>query len=106
MLARLARIVYTARVVMATVNYGQGVEFWVVAGVVVGGTSMSGGVGGVGKTIFGVLIITILQTGMLHLHVPSFTQQVATGALLVVAFLLRFYSEKSKGKAKGHVTAA
>jgi ribose transport system permease protein len=99
MLAGLAGIVYTARVDMAAVNRGQGMELWAIAGVVVGGTSMMGGTGSVTKTIIGVLIITILQTGMIHLHVPSFAQQVATGALIIIAVWLDFLQRRARDKA-------
>ncbi len=96
LMAGLAGIVYTARVDMAAVNRGQGMELWAIAGVVVGGTSLVGGVGSVVKTIIGVLIISVLQAGMIHLHVPSFWQQVATGALIIVAVWLDFLQRKTR----------
>ncbi len=46
---------------------------------------MFGGVGGVGRTIIGVLIIKCLQAGLIHLHVQSFWQQVAIGVVIIVA---------------------
>ena len=98
--AALAGIVYTARVDMAQVNRGTGMELWAIAGVVVGGTSMMGGSGSVVKTIIGVMIITILQTGMIHLHVPSFWQQVATGALIIVAVWLDFVQRRARDKVR------
>ena len=104
LMAGLAGIVYSARVDMAAVNRGQGMELWAIAGVVVGGTSVAGGVGSVVKTIIGVLIITILQTGMIHLHVPSFAQQVATGALIIVAVWLDFIQRRAREKVKSVVT--
>jgi len=100
LMAGLAGIVYTARVDMAQVNRGQGMELWAIAGVVVGGTSVGGGIGSVTKTIIGVLIITILQTGMIHLHVPSFWQQVATGALIIVAVWLDFVQRRTREKVR------
>jgi len=106
LMAGLAGIVYTARVDMAAVNRGSGMELWAIAGVVVGGTSVGGGIGSVVKTIIGVLIITILQTGMIHLHVPSFWQQVATGALIVVAVWLDFIQRRAREKVKSTVSAA
>ena len=100
LMAALAGIVYTARVDLAAVNRGQGMELWAIAGVVVGGTSMFGGVGSVVKTIIGVLIITVLQTGMIHLHVPSFWQQVATGALIIIAVWLDYLQRRAREKVK------
>jgi ribose/xylose/arabinose/galactoside ABC-type transport system permease subunit len=86
--AALASIVQTARLDFATPNRGQGMELWVIAATVIGGTSMFGGVGGVGRTIIGVLIIKSLQAGLIHLHVQSFWQQVAIGVVIVVAVWL------------------
>ena len=83
--AALAAIVQTARLDFATPNRGQGMELWVIAATVIGGTSMFGGVGGVGRTIIGVLIIKVLQAGLIHLHVQSFWQQVSIGVVIVVA---------------------
>lgn len=83
--AGLAAIVQTARLDFATPNRGQAMELWVIAATVIGGTSMFGGVGGVGRTIIGVLIIKCLQAGLIHLHVQSFWQQVAIGVVIIVA---------------------
>jgi ribose/xylose/arabinose/galactoside ABC-type transport system permease subunit len=84
-MAALAAIVQTARLDFATPNRGQAMELWVIAATVIGGTSMFGGVGGVSRTIIGVLIIKSLQAGLIHLHVQSFWQQVAIGVVIIVA---------------------
>jgi ribose transport system permease protein len=96
MMAGLASIVYTSRVDFAHVNRGQGMELWAIAGVVIGGTSMFGGVGGVGKTVIGVLIINVLQAGLIHLHVEAFWQQVAIGVVIIVAVWLDFLQRRNK----------
>jgi len=96
MMAALASIVYTSRVDFAHVNRGQGMELWAIAGVVIGGTSMFGGVGGVGKTVIGVLIINVLQAGLIHLHVEAFWQQVAIGVVIIVAVWLDFLQRRNK----------
>ena len=90
LMAALAGIVYTARVDMAQVNRGTGMELWAIAGVVIGGTSAFGGVGSVVTTVIGVLIISVLQAGMIHLHVQAFMQQVVVGAVIVLAVWLDF----------------
>ena len=95
-MAALSSIVYTSRVDFAHVNRGQGIELWAIAGVVIGGTSMFGGVGGVGKTVIGVLIITVLQAGLIHLHVEAFWQQVAIGVVIIVAVWLDFLQRRNK----------
>ncbi|MCP4164895.1 MAG: ABC transporter permease [Chloroflexi bacterium] len=94
LMAGLAAIVQTSRLDFAHPNRGQAMELWVIAATVIGGTSMFGGVGGIGGTIIGVLIIKSLQTGLIHLHVPSFWQQVAIGAVIILAVWLDILQRK------------
>jgi ribose/xylose/arabinose/galactoside ABC-type transport system permease subunit len=94
--AALASIVQTSRLDFATPNRGQAMELWVIAATVIGGTSMFGGVGGVGGTIIGVLIIKSLEAGLIHLHVPSFWQQVAIGAVIIIAVWIDILQRKDK----------
>ena len=56
--------------------------------VVVGGTSLSGGVGGVHRTLLGVLIITILDDGLNLLGVNQYTQLVIKGLVVIAAVLV------------------
>jgi len=98
-MAALSSLVYTARVDFAHVNRGVSYELWAIAGVVIGGTSMFGGVGGVGKTVIGVLIIRVLEAGLIHLHVQSFWQQVAVGVVIIVAVWLDFIQRRAREKA-------
>jgi len=97
-MAGWAGIVYTMRVDMAQVNRGVGMELWAIAGVVIGGTSAFGGVGSVVTTVIGVLIISVLQAGMIHLHVQAFMQQVAVGAVIVLAVWLDFWQRRRSAK--------
>jgi len=69
-------------------NYGVMDELYVIAAVVVGGTSLSGGVGRILGTLIGVLIIAVIQNGMNLMGMDSFTQQVVLGAVILVAVLL------------------
>jgi ribose/xylose/arabinose/galactoside ABC-type transport system permease subunit len=98
-MAALAAMVYTARVDFAHVNRGNGYEMWAIAGVVIGGTSMFGGVGGVSKTVIGVLLIYVLQAGLIHLHVESFWQQVAVGVVIIVAVWFDNLQRRAREKA-------
>jgi ribose/xylose/arabinose/galactoside ABC-type transport system permease subunit len=97
-MAAVAAIVQTSRLDFATPNRGQAMELWVIAATVIGGTSMFGGVGGVGGTIIGVLIIKSIQAGLVHLHVPSFWQQVAIGAVIILAVWLDILQRKRAAK--------
>ena len=97
--AAVAAVVQTSRLDFATPNRGQSMELWVIAATVIGGTSMFGGIGGVGGTIIGVLIIKTLQSGLIHLHVPSFWQQVAIGAVIIVAVWIDVLQRKRAQRA-------
>ena len=59
-----------------------------IAAVVIGGTSLFGGIGTILGTVFGVFIPAVLQTGFVISEVPAFWQQVAVGAVLIVAVYL------------------
>jgi len=94
--AALASVVQTSRLDFAHTNRGSGMELWVIAATVIGGTSMFGGVGGVWGTVIGVLIIRGLQAGLVHLHVQSFWQQVAIGVVIIVAVAIDTYQRRER----------
>ena len=71
-----------------TPNMGMMYELYVIAAVVVGGTSLSGGSGRVLGTLIGAFIISVIQNGMNLLGLESYTQQVVLGAVILGAVLL------------------
>ena len=74
----------------------------VIAAVVIGGTLMSGGVGSMGGTIFGVFLIGIIDNGMNLLGFPGTVEPVVKGLLIIFAVALNNYLMKkqtSAGKA-------
>ncbi|WP_407690296.1 ABC transporter permease [Rouxiella silvae] len=87
-LAGIAGLILTARTGSAQTNAGAGYELDAIAAVVIGGTSMAGGVGTMVGTFFGVLIIGVMNNGLDLLGVQSYYQQIIKGALIVVAVLL------------------
>lgn len=99
LMAGLSSIVLTSRLDFAHVNRGMGMELWAIAAVVIGGTSMFGGIGGVGRTIIGVLMIRVLEAGLIHMRVPAFWQQVATGAVVIIAVWLDYLQRRAREKA-------
>lgn len=84
-LAGLSGIVLAARLDSVQPSSGVGYELDAIAAVVIGGTSLSGGTGGIGGTIIGVLIIGVLRNGLNLLSVSPFMQQVVIGAVIVLA---------------------
>jgi ribose transport system permease protein len=67
---------------------GQGRLFTTITAVVVGGTALSGGIGGIQNTVIGVLIVTALANGMVLLGVPPYVQQGVQGLLIIAAVAL------------------
>ena len=85
LLAGLAGILLAARLDSVQPSSGVAYELDAIAAVVIGGTSLSGGTGGVGGTIIGVLIIGVLRNGLNLLGVSPFLQQVVIGTVIVLA---------------------
>lgn len=71
-----------------TPNMGVMYELYVIAAVVVGGTSLSGGSGKILGTLIGVFVISVIQNGMNLLGISSYTQQVVLGLVILIAVLL------------------
>jgi len=87
-LAGLAGTLAVARLGAAGPTLGTDLLLNTLAAIVVGGTSLSGGIGGVQRTIFGVLIITLLDNGLNLMGVNQYTQMVVKGAVVIVAVLV------------------
>lgn len=88
LLAGIAGIVMSSRLVGAQPTAGEGYELDAIAAVVLGGTSMTGGVGTVGGTLIGALIIGVLNNGLNLLDVSSYWQRVAKGVIILIAVYL------------------
>ena len=85
LLAGLAGIALAARLDSVQPSSGFTYELDTIAAVVIGGTSLSGGTGGITGTIIGVLIIGVLRNGLNLLGVSPFTQQVVIGIVIAMA---------------------
>jgi inositol transport system permease protein len=84
-LSGLAGFLQSARLGAAEATAGSGYELRVIASVVIGGASLSGGRGGIGGTIIGALLIGVLTNGLVIMHVSSYWQQVVIGLIIVAA---------------------
>jgi ribose/xylose/arabinose/galactoside ABC-type transport system permease subunit len=87
MLAALGALILTARLGTAYPNIAVGYELDVIAAVVVGGTSLFGGRGGVFGTLIGALIIAVVGNGMVLLNINPFWTQAVKGAIILLAVL-------------------
>jgi len=88
MMAALAGILITARLGSAQPTAGSGYELDAIAAVVLGGTSMAGGIGTIAGTAIGALIIGVLNNALNIMQVSSYYQDVAKGIVILIAVLL------------------
>jgi len=88
LMAGLAGALAVARLGAAGPTLGQELLLNSLAAIVVGGTSLSGGVGGVHRTLIGVAIIALLDNGLNLMGVNQYTQMVIKGAVVVIAVLI------------------
>nr|WP_264600375.1 ABC transporter permease [Rhodobium gokarnense] len=94
LLAGLAGVVLAARLDSVQPSSGFTYELDTIAAVVIGGTSLSGGTGGIAGTVVGVLIIGVLRNGLNLLGVSPFTQQVVIGVVIALAVAAEAFRKK------------
>jgi ribose/xylose/arabinose/galactoside ABC-type transport system permease subunit len=84
-LAGLGGIIIASQLASSAPRAATGLEFTVIAAVVLGGTSLSGGKGSLIGTLVGVFILRVLDNGLVQTRVSSFYQDVISGAVLLLA---------------------
>jgi ribose transport system permease protein len=93
-LAGLGGVIMASQFKSGDPKYGLMYELYVIAAVVVGGTSLSGGRGKVFGTLIGAFIIAVIQNGMNLTGVQSYTQKVVLGIVLLLAVLLDMFKKR------------
>jgi ribose transport system permease protein len=89
-LAGLAGVLFAARISAGITNYGLGLELDAITAVALGGTLLTGGVGGVGGTLVGVLLVgSLFNVFNLDATLNTFLQKVVRGLLLIVVVVLQ-----------------
>ena len=86
--AAFAGVILASRMTSGQPAAGQGLELQVISACVLGGVSLTGGVGSIGGVIVGVLIMGIVQNAMNLLNIQPFYQYVASGLILLAAVIL------------------
>lgn len=86
--AAIAGVLLTSRLTIGQPTAFQGAELDAIAAVVLGGTNLFGGRGGVGGTFIAVLLLSVLKNLFNLLGIGSFVQMIATGLILVLALIL------------------
>jgi ribose transport system permease protein len=106
-LAAFGGIVLASRMSSGQPAVGVGFETDAIAAAVLGGTSMFGGTGTVGGMFIGVLVIGVINNGLNLMHVNSFWQYVAKGAIILIAVYVDMYrsSKESKKLSKSRKSA-
>ena len=84
-LAGCAGILSSSRTMVGQYSLGDGAEMDAITAVVLGGTSMTGGVGTIGGTVIGCIIVGVLNNGMNLLGIDSSWQYVVQGAVVLLA---------------------
>lgn len=88
-LSAVAGVITTARTAVGSPVMGIGMELDVIAAVVIGGASLSGGKGSAINTLLGVLILGMIGNIMNLINIPAYSQQVIKGLIIIFAVLLQ-----------------
>jgi ribose transport system permease protein len=67
-----------------------------ISAVVVGGTSLFGGQGGIGNTIIGLFVLGVLNNGLDHVNIDSFLKILIRGVILLVALIINVYAQRMR----------
>lgn len=94
LLAGLGGVIQASQLKSGAPTYGLLYELYVIAAVVVGGTSLQGGAGKISGTLIGAFIIAVIQNGMNLTGVESYTQKVVLGFVILLAVLLDMVKKK------------
>ena len=71
-----------------------------ISAVVVGGTSLFGGQGGIGNTIVGLLVLGVLNNGLDHVRIDSFLKILIRGVILLLALIINVYAQRLRAEAR------
>ena len=97
--AGVAGVLQFSRLTVGDPTVAMGVELDVIAAVVIGGGSLSGGEGSIAGTIVGALIMTVIRSGCAQMGLPNWVQEMVTGGIIVVAVALDRWRQRRKASA-------
>jgi ribose transport system permease protein len=97
-LAGTAGIITASQYISANSSFGLDAELRVITAVIIGGASLSGGVGTIGRTVLGVIFLAIVANALVQAGVPTYWEKIAYGAMLVLSVMLeRYFRYKRTG---------
>ena len=96
LMAGIAGVISTSRLGVGSPIIAEDLILDAIAAVVIGGTSLFGGIGKISGTIFGVLLIAIIKNGLVLLNVSPFYQRVAIGIVILIASVFDAMGRRNK----------
>ncbi len=100
MFAAIAGLVFSVKLSGGDANLANGFLLLAIVAVLVGGTPLTGGVGGVLNTAIGTLIVMVIRAAMVYLEVDATQQQMIFGIVLIIAIALTIDRSKLRGVVK------
>ena len=99
LLSGLAGVVTAARAASGQAGMGMSYELDAIAGAVIGGTSLSGGVGRMTGTVIGTVILGVMTSGFTFIGVDAYIQDIVKGMIIVAAVVADQYRQRRRLKA-------
>lgn len=93
--AAVAGIMMSSRIATGQADSGLGIEITAIAAIVIGGTSIAGGEGSAWRTLFGVLLLTLIGNGFNLLNINPIYQQAFTGLIILIAVAIDAWSRQN-----------
>ncbi|MGL4987308.1 MAG: ABC transporter permease [Treponemataceae bacterium] len=97
LLSTLAGVLSLARFNVATPELSRGAETVAISAAVIGGTSMTGGLGGVLGTFLGIFLLKIVNSALVMMNISVYWQNFVQGAILVIAVTIDYLSQRKTG---------
>ena len=91
----IASVIAASRLGVGTADVGSGQLFFDVAAIIVGGTFLSGGRGGIANSACGVMMLVVVNNGLIHIGASPIVQQALAGLVIVIAVVITGLSERS-----------
>lgn len=98
LLAGVAGVLSLSRFNVAAPNSGVGTEMRVISACVIGGASLTGGVGTIFGSVLGILLLNIINNGLVLMSVSVYWQDLISGAILIIAVTIDMLSHKRKSR--------
>jgi inositol transport system permease protein len=97
-LSGLAGIVTSARAISGQAGMGMSYELDAIAAAVIGGTSLSGGIGRITGTVIGVIILGVMTSGFTFLRIDAYYQEIVKGIIIVAAVIADQHRQRRRAK--------